>query len=242
MLAMLLAAALSTQPVVTETIVLDELPCGREVTSIWDWPTCDDYQLDTSLETAAKQRDHSAIDLLEKRYETADTLREKRRIASMLLNRVPDDSKYWKPLFALAEDCLRFAGDDEEAHARLKAFADERGIDPNEYETAAEDAFLIIAYDIRSRPLLLRALDSDVPILQAYAIVGFAAQRDESMLERIESVIAKATKERDFMAAALMDYRSEAADKIALKYLPEDQRADYVEARQRLDDPAQTDR
>lgn len=228
--------------VVDEPLVIAEEPCGQSVTSVWDWPVCDDYKTDTALETAVKRGDHSAINLLEQRYETAPTLREKRRIAGILLNRVSDDSKYWKPLIDLAEDSLRFAGDDDAARARLKTFAEEKGIDPDAYLAATYDALGIVSEDVRSRDLLRRALNSNVPDLQVSGIEGFAMQRDESMLERIDAVIEKATQYQGSMAEMLALYRSDAADKIAFKYLSEDDRPNYLEDKQRLDDQARQDR
>lgn len=232
----------ATPVVVSEEIVIDESPCAQTVSSIWDWPLCDDYYLDTTLETAAKRRDHSAIDLLEQRYETTFTLREKQRIAAMLLNRVPDDSKYWKALTGLAEDSLRFAGDDDATKGKLRAFAAEKGIDPDTYLDATIDALGRISSDVRARDLIRRALDSNVPDLQLLAIWGFAAQHDESVLDRIDSVIEKASKDQYAMAEALAEYQSDKADKIAFKYLTESQRAEYLDTKQQLHDRAQQDR
>jgi hypothetical protein len=221
----------------TEDFVLAEPPCGSDVpSSVWGWPLCDDYTLDTTLETAAKRGDHSAIDLLERRYETAFTLREKRQIAGILLHRLPDDSKYWKSLIDLAEDAPRFIGDDEATQARLQAYCSEKGIvDPNDYVSAIDDALSIVSNDSRSRPLLRRLLESNVPELQVSAVLGFCQQRDESELDAIDAVIGKATQYQHDMAQCLVEYRSETADKIAFKYLLDSERADYIELKQRFE-------
>ena len=197
--------------------------------SAWDRPLCSDWDLDTTLEKAAKRGDHSAIDLLESRYEVAFTFREKRLIAGILLNRATDDSKYWKWLFGPAEDALRFIGQDDATRAKLQTFASEKGVNPEDYRDAALDALQIVCADVRSRPLLRRALDSADPDVQTYAVIGFSAQRDESVLDAIDAVIRKAPPSyQSDMAKCLIDYRSEAADKIAFQYLSDDERAEYI--------------
>src|SRR5690242_16347064 len=123
LLAAAIAAAAPAATEATEDFVIADAPCRSEApASAWGSPLCDDYTLDTTLETAVKRGDHSAIDLLERRYDTAFTFGEKRQIAGILLNRVPDDSKYWKSLIGVAEDVLRFDGDDEATRARLETF------------------------------------------------------------------------------------------------------------------------
>ena len=239
MLALFLAATLATVPDETPRTFTCDLPavadCSEEAPSRWDLlPACSDYNLDTVLDEASKGGDGSATALLEQRYETVQTYGEQRRIAGMLLHRVPDDSKYWTALNTLVEEGLRFEGDDDATAAKLKAYAAERGTNPDSYLAAAWDALAIVMGDERSRPLLRRALKSDSATLQWLAISGFAMQKDESALEAIDATLQNTKGDRASMVFILTEFRSEAADKIAYKYLDQVGHWSYLETKRQL--------
>src|SRR5260221_7706037 len=100
--------------------------CGQEPpATAWDLPFCTDLEFDASLLDNATHGDHSALELLQKRFETVLTYGERHHIAAALLHVAPDDRPYWNELNTHAENALRFQGDDEAA-SRLEDFCREQ--------------------------------------------------------------------------------------------------------------------
>lgn len=231
-----LPAQLTMGPVETITWACSLSPCrDGEPESEWDSPSCADYELDTILIEALDRNDASARDLLRQRFETTFTYFERHRIAGALLNRVDDDSRYWKELERHAAVVVRFP----EVEGRVDwtpafvAWCAERSLDPEDYWNMAFGAFSEASDDPRSRPLLLRALDTDSVDLLMTAIYGFALQRGTSALPAIEAVLKR--KDVEELVLSLSAFLHPAADEIAMKYLDEDQRAIYADWRRRAE-------
>ena len=221
----------------TEVITISEPPCGRE-SSPWSLPTCDEYTLNSAFIDAATAGDRSAANLLLERYEATESRYEKNRIAGALLHRVDDDSRLWRSLESDAANAVRFQSSEE--NPELKAWCSQRGFDPYDYLGVAFDALIVSRRDARSRPLLLKALDSGDTNLMCLAISGFAIQRDESALPAIDAALARLKTEPEDVAMCLAWFGTDAADQIALPYLPEKLRDDYRKERERSGDPAGT--
>jgi hypothetical protein len=221
---------------VTETITVAcsfGPPCNddQEPGTQWDYPTCTDYHLNTSLIEAAEKRDRSAIELLRLRHASTVSRQERARIAGALLGRIADDSTIWKELETHAENYVSFTAHDEETRARLAAYCAEHGYDPGQYLGAAYYSFDAAAHDGRSRPLLLRALASKERELVASAIYGFAMQHDDAALPLIAAELQRLEDPQD-LAELLILYESEAADQVALQFIADEQeRERYLEER-----------
>lgn len=200
---MLLAVLLANTIVVTTCV---ESPASR-----WDLPSCADYELDNALIENAQRNDRSAVQLLQERYATAFTVAEHLRIGGALLGRVSDDSALWKELSMHAENAVNFADDGE----KVKAYCAEHDCNPRRYDSLAWYAYLDITSDPRSRPLLLRVLRSPENRAAWFAIEGLAEQHDETVLPEIEKVLER----QPHLVTALAYFKSEAADRLAAKYL-----------------------
>ncbi len=217
---------------ITETITLScgaAPPCNdHPPESVWDDPSCADYELDDALIAAIERGDRSAIDLARRRYDTATTYAQKHRLAVGLLRRVPNDSVYWNELYQHAERFVGFAGSRE----RLEEWCAERGFPADKYWTMSWSALDRAAEDPRARPLLLRALKihDDASII-ASAIVGLAHGRDARDLAAIEQTLEAMPDDASHLALLLEGFRSEAADRIAVRYMDEEGRAGYLEYR-----------
>jgi len=214
---------------VIRTMVADDnkSPCETEHAEKWGFPWCSDYELDGALEKAMTDGDRSAVRMLQQRYETQSNVLERLRIAGMLLRHVDDDSKYWNDVVHFAEDALRFGGHEE----ALKAFCAKESIEPSDYDAVLTGAFMIASEDRRSNALMRRALESHSNSILVCAVVGLAAQRDESALQAIDMMLEREGDNARDAAFCLADYRTEAADAIAAKYLHPDDRDSYATLR-----------
>ena len=203
------------------TVACAAAPCSaNDPESEWDTPACRDYELDTALEQSLRNGDDSARSLLQSRFDNTSTISERQRIGGMLLKHVADDSRYWDELMRRAEDLVRFGADDDATRAKLDAYCKEHGLDPSGYESAMWDAFQIVSDDPRSRPLMMRLLQSADPSVVSCAIVGLARQHDEKSLPDIDTVLQRLPKDDAAMVAqALALFNSDAADAVAQKYL-----------------------
>lgn len=239
---LLLAVVLGVQPQTNATpveesptpVIIDDVfpvagpPCGHGPDTEWGEPACEDYELDTSLIESAGRGDRSAIDLLERRYRSTATFAERHRIGAALLGRVADDSAIWNELSLHAGNAVRFVSSGSELNPELVAWCEERGCDPYAYSSMAEEALIDIADVPRARPLLLRAMKTNDPQLTPIGIYGLCGQRDESLLPAIDEALSK-SPDASSLAMALAAFRSEAADRIAAKYISEDDREEYEE-------------
>ncbi|HET8798931.1 MAG TPA: carboxypeptidase-like regulatory domain-containing protein, partial [Thermoanaerobaculia bacterium] len=159
--------------------------------TMYDEVWCRDYDLDQSLIRALEGADRSAARLLEERFARASTYGERFLIAGALLRRVPDDAAYWNALAQPAADALRFAYQNDDPPAALAEWCQQHRIEPHAHRAVLLHAFELASEDERSRPLLLRALEtSDIDLLVA-AISAFALRHDESVLPTIQKVFAR---------------------------------------------------
>lgn len=195
--------------------------CVKEPpTSPWHFQSCDDSYLDTALIESAKGGDRSALQLLERRRQTAFTHVERVRIGAFLLGRIRDDSAIWNELRMDAENAVDFAGKSE----KLEAYCVEHGYDPQGYEVMSWLALGGIMGDRRSRPLLLRALASTDLSVAGNGIFGLARQHDETALPEIEAALRRFPE----LAMYFAYFKSTAADRLAERYLKTDaERAEY---------------
>jgi hypothetical protein len=214
----------------SDEIIIDcASPCACHAApkTKWDRPACGEYDFDTALKESLERGDHSALTLLQARYETTFTLGERHRIAGMLLERAPDDSTYWRELSQLAEDAVRFTGDDE----KLAAFCADHDLDKSDYRVVIYNALEIAGTDTRSHALLLRALETRDGGIVYVAINGLAAQHDLKSLDAIDVALSRLGDEALYTAMALVAFDSDSADQIAMKYIAEEDRGPYLEAR-----------
>jgi hypothetical protein len=197
--------------------------CGQEPPSTaWDLPLCTDIEFDASLLDNATHGDHSALELLQRRFETVLTYGERHHIAATLLRLAPDDRPYWNELNTHAENALRFQGDDEAA-SRLDDFCREQGCEPDRYLDIADEALRLISDDPRALSLLRRTLESKNVTLVGIAIDGLATQRDQTSLEAIDAALARFPEDAGHLAASLSQFQSETANRIAAKYQPREE-------------------
>jgi hypothetical protein len=216
---------------VVRTLIDDDdnlVPCETEHAGRWGFPSCTDYDLDSALETSVTNGDHSAVRLLQQRYETQTNVEERIRIAGLLLRNVADDSKYWNDITHFAEEELRFDGRKEE----LKAFCAKNGIEASDYELVTSTAFMIASEDRRSNALMRRALESHSSLTLVCAVMGLAAQRDDSALQAIDTMLEREGDNARDVVLCLAHYRTEAADAIAAKHLRVDDRDSYATVRE----------
>ena len=217
----------------TIAIVCDIKPCSNDMpASPWDGPWCSDYDFDTLLLDAIDRGDDSAIALVQRRYDTATTYHQKHRLAAALLGRVGDDSAYWDELFEHAANAVRFAGAGDTFTEELKAWCSDRGIDAETYFWMAFNALGLLASDERARSLLLEGLESSNHLIVWTAVMYLAEQRDERALGRIETALERLPDDAPNIAMSLAAYLSEDADRIAFRFIAEDQRAEYGEMRE----------
>lgn len=191
--------------------------------SAWDSPACKDFELDDALIVNAQHGDRSAIDLLVRRYADELTYWERYRIAGALLGRVADDRAIWNELITHAENEVEFTGHPD----KLDAYCASQAYDTEAYDAAAWQALFAVSGDRRSRPLLLRALASDRSELIDIATLGFAIQHDETALPQIDEALQRSSGS----ASLLAFFHTDAADRVAMKYLNENDRDDYEETR-----------
>lgn len=190
-----------------------DFPCTELAPeSVWDRPTCTDYDLDTALIESVQRGDSSAIALLQTRYANATTYAQRFRIAEVLLGRAVDDDAIWAEVQRHADVAVRILGDSRE---RFEAYCDEHDLPPA-YEDVVWAALGAALGDSRARPLLRRALESQDRMVVFVAIFGFARQKDESALPAIEKAIARFPDSGD-LKSALEEFRSPAANALLLR-------------------------
>lgn len=193
----------------------------------WDiLPACSDYELDIVLIDAAQHNDASAIALLEQRHDTVITFGERQRIAEALLRRVSDDSKYWDELYGDAERALL-------PDYIIRKLSECAGTTEDDYRSYVVLALWSIANDARSHELMLRALSSKDQDVLAAAVNGLGWQHDLAALPAIESMLSRIDEDhRSRVAFHLNAFDSEAADRVAMRYLRGDDGTDYQSARE----------
>jgi hypothetical protein len=218
---------------IDETITLScGAPCQSTTpSSVWEYPTCDDYALDDTLGENIRRGDRSAVALAEKRYEQAFTYAQKHRLAAALLHHAADDTPYWNELFEHARNYVRFIREDAGDSDELKQWCAGQGYDPRDYASMARETLWITMQDARSRALMLEALKTGDRLLVMAGISGLGRQRDLSALPAIEEALKRSGEEASSAAYGLFLYRDEQADQLAFRYLDADSREGYLEAR-----------
>jgi hypothetical protein len=205
----------------------DEAPSDRLAL-----PRCSDYELNTALIESAAKGDASSVNLLEARYENADTYRERHRLAGALLRKTPNDAKLWNELVTHARIVVRFPMKDQNLSPEYFQWCAEHGLAPEEYRDTAFQALEMAGADPRSRPLLLEALATNDASLVVAAIEGLGKQKDFASLSLIEDAIARAdTDYREILAKYLTAFDDERADTVAMKYLRSENDIEFYRAR-----------
>lgn len=210
--------------------------CNEEApTSRYDFPFCAEYTMNSTLIQAARNGDRSAIELLEQRYLLAFTDRERLGIAKALLGRVTDDKKYWDYLARIAEEAIRFAFVDDEPTPEFEEWCAERAVELYGYRRMTFEALSLAGGDPRGRPLLEKALQSQDWDVFEVAVATITELRDESLLPAIEENLQRFPDGEEIVPWLLAGFRSDAADALALKLLPEKDHDEYREQRRELD-------
>lgn len=206
-------------------------PCSDDPPeTVWDYPACDDEDLDVTLVANIERGDPSAIALAQRRHAAATTYAQKHSLAAALLGRVPDDTRYWNELYEHARNLV-------EQDQKLAEWCEKQGLPAQEYRWMAEVALAAVGEDPRSRTLLLKALQSDDFELVRSAVYGFMDQRDDTALPAVAKALARFPDNASSIAQYLAWWRSEAADEIAFRYLDEEQRAEYREVKREVPQP-----
>jgi len=200
--------------------------------TVWDEPSCDDEQFDAALIESAAGGDRSAVELLQRRYAAAFTHAERITVGAALLGRVRDDGAIWKELVAWAENAVEFHLDPDTTAQKLAAYCEQHDCQPDDTERLSWQALDAISGDRRSRPLLLRALTAIDTDVVDRGISGLAAQNDQTSLPAIDEALRRLPEAASMLALSLVDFESDAADRIAMKYLADDDREEYVTRRE----------
>src|SRR2546430_7797308 len=109
----------------------------------------------------------------------------------------------------------------------MEAYCAEHGYERGAFEGMAWSAFAAVLKDRRARPLLLRAVASNDSEISMGGIVGLGDQRDDAALPEIETALRRFPDNALYLAC----FKSEAADRVAMKYLKDEDRADYERVR-----------
>jgi hypothetical protein len=219
----------------TLTVGCSVATCGDDApTDRFDFPRCSDFELHNALIESSSRGDVSSTQLLQTRYATADTDRERHRLAGALLREIPNDTGIWNDLVREAEIAVRFPRNGEELSPEYLQWSAEQNVDPENYWWMALDALEVAGHDPRSHALLLRALATDDEALGSVAIGGLAEQHDLASLPLIERTIVRASGDRELLLLSLGSFLDERADAVALKYLKDEAAvARYQEMRTR---------
>jgi len=201
--------------------------CSDAPATPWDLPSCDDREFDDALIEQAGTGDRSAAELLQHRYATASTYTERIHIGAALLGHARDDAAIWEDLAAYAEHAVDLHLDVDTSANRLAAYCAEHDCDPRKYDQLLWQAFDEVAGDHRARELCLRALGSNDTNLIAGAIAGLGRQHDERSLPEIAKMLQRLPEHASMLASNLVVFESEAADALAMKYLNDEDRAEY---------------
>ena len=227
-------------PVETLEVIAEEtivIACGRlcdhePPADAWDFPDCADYEMNDALIDSHRLGDGSASILLRSRHDAELTLSERHRIAGALLG-TREDGDLWSELEVPAEAAVRFPQTDAGHSPEFLAWCDERGVDPEDQYWMMLRALGYAGSDRRSRPLLLRALETTDTNLIASAIGGLAEQGDLAALEAISAALDRVGDEAWSLALGLAFFQSPAADAVARRFFHDDEDGSaYVELRE----------
>ena len=226
-LLVLALALVPDEPQVIECILPPACTNEPPVTA-FDSPTCADIEAGKRLHAALLEGDLSVLDEVRRRYEAAVTYRERDHLGSLLLAYLDDDTTVWNDLSAVAAVCVRLTEESEELAARAKR----QGVEPSLLWWRSYNALGAIWNDPRARPILLQALASDNPTISEAGMLGLALQKDSSTLAAIEAALERLGDRASEAAMSLAHFQTEEADALAMKYLDDEWRQNYLEQRQ----------
>jgi hypothetical protein len=197
--------------------------------TMFDAPLCADEQADGLVLDAIAQHDPSAVALAQRRFETANTYAQKHKLAAALLRAVPNDVRYWNALYEHASNLVAFP-----RYEQFEAWCSERDLPAGDYYWMALDALRFISSDARALPLMLKTLACDDVLLQAEGVTALGLHDDPRSLPAIERAIARATNPDDrlLLAHGLASWKSIDADRVAFRFLDEEEREIYREQQQ----------
>jgi hypothetical protein len=233
---LLMLAVLAAPTATGETIVVT-LDCGATCSdeppaTRFDRPLCVEETLHDALIDSAARGDRSALALLRRRYETADTYQERHRLASALLTHLPNADAIWNELAEQASMAIRFAPDEDGAYPlELQQYCEARGLDTDQFWWMSWDALVTAGAHARSRTLLHQALGSSNRDLLMAAVHGFASQGDGSALPAIAAALER-FGDQIGLAFLLVTFNTPEADALAFKYLHDDDRIEYLRQRE----------
>lgn len=201
----------------------------------FDWESCTEYSWNSTLIQSGEGGDRSAIELLRQRYKATTVHEERHRIAAALLGRAGNDREYWNELSEHAAEAIRFAYVEDEPTEEFVQWCASRSVEPNDYRLMTLDALSVAAPDRRARPLLVKALESPDHEIVDLGLASLALHHpDESLLPAIEKTLEHLPEDAGDLAYYLLAFRSDAADRVAMKYLPEDRVQEYREMQREL--------
>jgi hypothetical protein len=184
--------------------------------TIFDAPLCADVALHTTLIESLEGGDRSALALIRQRYETADSYHEQHRLAGVLLEHLPEETAIRNELVKRATPALRSS----DLFFKVRSMA--------------VSALYTLAEDPRAGALLDEALQSSDAEVVGAAVFGLAWHRRTAALPAIAAALERiGVPEAAQAAFALALFGSEEADTLAFKYIAEDERETYFEARKR---------
>ena len=176
--------------------------------SPWDDPTCAEVEENNTL------RDRGDFASLRTRHLITTSISERVRLAGMLLRRVPGDGDLWNEVAGYAELAVLHPALDGQPSPSFVRWSKQRNADPFLAWRVVEAALMSAGEDRRSRPLLMKALESRDAFTVYFAIHGFATQQDEAALPAIARALQR-FPDRTFFETALEPFRSAEARALA---------------------------
>lgn len=172
--------------------------------SPWDDPLCAEVEENNAL------RDRGDLASLRRRHLATTSISERVRLAGMLLRRVPGDDALWSEVAGYAELAVLHAGVDGQPSPSFVRWSEQRNADPSLAWRTVQFALMWAGEDPRSRPMLMKALESRDAYTVYFAIHGLASQQDEAALPAIARALQR-FPDRTLFETALEPYRSPAA-------------------------------
>lgn len=194
---------------------------------------------------------HEAIPLLERHFDTLIDPLDKMKAAQVLVNLKDTDSRYWDYLSGQAAAAAESDAPEPAAYSaeggvdltktptaeferwrEAKHLSQERAIHLVSVEYAAAISLISLTNDPRAVPILRRALDSPVYMVQSQAASGLARFHDERSVPKIISLCHSAPSAVTHdLATALVYFDDPEAQKTVDAYLPRDEAKGDREAR-----------
>jgi hypothetical protein len=176
--------------------------------SPWDDPLCADVEEHNAL------RDRGDFASLRTRHLTTTSIPERVRLAGMLLRRVSGDGDLWNEVAGYADLAVLHPAVDGQPSRSFVRWSEQRNADPFIAWRVVESALMWAGQDPRSRPMLMKALESRDAYTVYFAIHGFATQQDEAALPAIARALQR-FPDRTLFTTALAPFRSPEARALA---------------------------